>query len=264
MTQPFDPFMRQSMPPFAHPFAHPLVRLAMATLAALMTSACADLPTDSAPQVDAGRSTTMMKALPRKPGELTAVSIYEFRSALPEIEPRGATDMFKTALVASGQFRVVERSRLNEGVLREKQLNASGLGSGQSARERLGEAKYLFEGSITGLNAGETQRSGAVGIAGAQIGGSTNRDMLGIDVRMVEVASGSIVAAVHVQKSITGDSVAFSGLGNLINAALAQRDRSSIYVPDVQLQQQRRQGLDTALRSAIDQAVAELASRFRN
>ena len=35
------------------------------------------------------------------------MTIYEFRSGVTEIPARGATDMFKTALVQSGQFRLL-------------------------------------------------------------------------------------------------------------------------------------------------------------
>lgn len=234
---------------------------AIASIAALVAG-CADVPVQEPARVDAAASTRQLKALPRKTSELIPVSIYEFRSTVSEIQARGATDMFKTALVNSGQFRVVERARLNEGVIREKQLNAGGLSAGRSATQKLTEARYLFEGAITQANAGETQRTGAFGIAGAQIGGSTNRDVIGVDVRVVEVATGDIVAAVTVQKATAGDSVNVSGIGSLIGTVLAQRGKSTTYVPDVQLQQQRKQSLDVALRAAIDQAVAELAERF--
>jgi curli biogenesis system outer membrane secretion channel CsgG len=238
-------------------------RIAIAAIAALVAG-CADVPAQQAVRVDSAASTRQLKALPRKTGDLIPVSIYEFRSGVSEVPARGATDMFKTALVNSGQFRVVERARLNEGVIREKQLNAGGLSGGKSATQKLTEARYLFEGAITQANAGETQRTGAFGIAGAQIGGSTNRDVIGVDVRVVEVGSGDIVAAVTVQKAIAGDSANVSGLGSLLGTVLAQKGKSTTYVPDVQLQQQRKQSLDVALRAAIDQAVAELAQRFEH
>ena len=38
--------------------------------------------------------------------------------------------------------------------------------------------------------------------------------------------------------------------------------RNTAFVPDVQLQQQRKESLDVALRAVIDQAVIELAGRF--
>lgn len=225
-------------------------------------AACANTPRAEAPRVDVAASTQALKQLPRKPGERVAVSIYEFRSTVGEIAARGSTDMFKTALVQSGQFRVVERARLNEGVVREKQLNASGLSSGTSATQVLTDAKYIFEGAITEANAGETQRSGAIRIAGAEFGGSSNKDVLGIDVRVVDVASGEIVNVVTVRKSVASDTTSVSGIGNLIGTVLSRKGRNTAYVPDIQMQQQRKESLDVALRAAIDQAVIELATRL--
>ncbi|MES2958698.1 MAG: CsgG/HfaB family protein [Pseudomonadota bacterium] len=242
--------------------AHPRCARAVAALAAGFLTACASSPAHEAPRVDAAPSASIVKVLPRKAGELTTVSIYEFRSSVTEIPARGTTDMFKTALVNSGQFRVVERARLDEGVMREKQVNASGLSTGKSAKDKLVDAKYIFEGAITQANAGETQRTGAFGIAGAQFGGSTNRDVIGIDVRVVDVATGTIVAVVTVQRAIGSDSSSVSGIGSLIGTVLGQKGKSAAYVPDVQLQHQRKQSLDVALRGAIDQAVVELANRF--
>ncbi len=238
----------------------PLRCAVLATAAAL--AACANTPRSEPPRIDAAASTQTLKRLPRKPGELVAVSIYEFRSTVSEIPARGSTDMFKTALVQSGQFRVVERARLNDGVIREKQLNASGLSAGTSATQVLTGAKYIFEGAITEANASETQRSVAIRFAGAELGGSTNRDVIGIDVRVVDVATGEILNVVTVHKAIASDSASLSGLGNLIGTVLSRKGKNPAYAPDLQLQQQRKESLDLALRAAIDQAVIELASRF--
>ncbi|MGE5338548.1 MAG: CsgG/HfaB family protein, partial [Gemmatimonadota bacterium] len=122
----------------------PIVCTALATAMA----ACADMPYE-APQSDTARTTQALKKLPRKQGERVAVTIYEFRSELPNISARAATDMFKTALVQSGQFRVVERARLNEGVVREKQLQQGGYASGKAAQVQLRGAQYIFEGAVS-------------------------------------------------------------------------------------------------------------------
>jgi curli biogenesis system outer membrane secretion channel CsgG len=227
-------------------------------------SACADMPRSAAPQVDGAHSTQALKKLPRKQGERVAVSIYEFRSAVTEIPARGATDMFKTALVQSGQFRVVERARLEQGVLREKQLGAQGLTAGKAAQQTLREARYLFEGAITDASPTERQRSGAIGIAGAQFGGSSTRDAIGIDVRIIDVASGDIVDVVTVRKTIAGDSSSVSGIGSLLATVRSAAGKSvSPYTPDVRFEQQRKESLDQALRAAIDEAVSVLAQRFQ-
>lgn len=242
---------------------HWALRGAAFAVAATLT-ACSNTPSYEAPQVDSPASLQALRKLPRRTGDRVAVSIYEFRSSVGEIPARGATDMFKTALVQSGQFRVVERARLNEGVIREKQLNASGITSGTSAAQLLTDAKYIFEGAITEANAGETQRSGSLRFAGAELGASTNRDVIGIDVRIVDVASGDILDVVTVSKSITSDSTSLSGIGNLIGAVLTRKSKGkgSDYAPDMQLQQQRKESLDVALRATIDQAVIELSRRF--
>lgn len=222
---------------------------------------CSALPVEP-PQSDVAPTTQALKKLPRKQGERVAVTIYEFRSGLNEISSRAATDMFKTALVNSGQFRVVERARVSEGVMREKQINAQGLSTGNAARQPLGGARYVFEGTLSEANSGEVQRSGDVNIGGMQIGGGSSRDSIAIDVRIVDAASGEVVDAITIRKSLRSDAARVSGVGNLIGTVMAQRGRSSPYTPDVQASQSRREGVDSALRAAIDQAVLELAKRF--
>lgn len=213
-------------------------------------------------QADATVGMQKLKKLPRKPGERVAVTIYEFRSDLPNVSSRSATDMFKTALVQSGQFRVVERSRLNEGVVREKQLQQGGFASGKAGQTQLRGAQYVFEGTLSEANQSEVQRSGGVGIAGMQVGGGSNRDSIAIDVRIVDAGSGDIVDAITVRKSIKSDEASVSGVGNLLGTVMAQRGKSSPYTPDVQAQQRRTEGVDSALRAAIDEAALQLAKRF--
>ena len=237
----------------------------IACLAAVaLLGGCESTPQYAAPQVDAAPSTKAIKKLPSKPGERVAVSIYEFRSSVTEIPARGATDMFKTALVQSGQFRVVEARALDQGVLREKQINAQGMSTGTSAQQPLRDAQYLFEGSITEANPNQTQRSGAVGVAGAEIGGGANKDVIGIDVRIIEVATGDLVDVVTVRKAIASDSIGIGGIGNLIATVRSVAGKTvSPYTPDVRVDQKRRESLDQALRAVIDEAVIVLSQRFR-
>jgi curli biogenesis system outer membrane secretion channel CsgG len=216
----------------------------------------------SQPAVVDSPTTRALQKLPRKQGDRVAVTIYEFRSSVQAVSAAAATDMFKTALVASGQFRVVERARLNQGAVREKQLNAQGLTSGQSAQQQLRAAEYVFEGTISEANASTSQRSGGINIAGMEIGGGGNTDTLAIDVRVVSVANGDILDAIAVSVPISSSSSAVSGVGNLLGSVLAQRGANTTYAPDVHLQTSSREGVDSALRSAIDKAVLELARRF--
>jgi curli biogenesis system outer membrane secretion channel CsgG len=242
----------------------PIVRWIACIAVTAALAACESTPQYASPQVDAAPSTQAIKKLPRKSGERVAVTIYEFRSGVTEIPARGATDMFKTALVQSGQFRVVERARLEQGVLREKQINAQGMSTGTSAQQPLRDAQYVFEGAITEANPNQTQRSGAVGVAGAEIGGGTNKDVIGIDVRVIDVRTGDLVDVVTVRKSIASDSVGISGISSLIATVRSVAGKSvSPYTPDVRVDQKRRESLDQALRAVIDEVVIVLSQRFQ-
>ena len=236
----------------------------IATTLSLLLAACSGTTSSlvQPAQADATAGAQQLKRLPRKQGERVAVTIYEFRSALPTVSGQAATDMFKTALVQSGQFRVVERSRLNEGAVREKQLQQGGFASGKAAQTQLRGAQYVFEGTLSEANQAELQRSGGVGVAGMQMGGGSSQDSIAIDVRIVDAASGDIVDAVTVRKTIRADEAGVAGVGNLIGTVLAQRGRSTPYTPDLQAQQRRAEGVDSALRAAIDEAVLQLAKRF--
>jgi curli biogenesis system outer membrane secretion channel CsgG len=231
-------------------------------LAVALVAGCADVPASAPAVVNGDASARALAALPALKGDRVSVAIYEFRSTVTEIPARGSTDLFTTALVRSGQFRVIERARINEGVVREKQMNASGLTKGDNATQLLTGARYIFEGAITEANTSETARNGGITVAGMQVGGGRNRDVIGIDVRIVDAATGEILDVVTVRKPILGDAFNVSGVGNLVATAMAAKGRNTAFVPDVQYDQQRKQSLDVALRDAIDQAVVTLAQRL--
>jgi len=83
--------------------------------------------------------------------------------------------MFKTALIDSGQFRVVERARIEQTVIREKQLNAAGQSTGSTAQNQLRGAQYIFEGTISEVNGSEKQNQAGVNVAGLNLGGGNNK-----------------------------------------------------------------------------------------
>lgn len=213
-------------------------------------------------QADATTGAQQLKKLPRKQGDRVAVTIYEFRSMLSGMNARTATEMFTTALVQSGQFRVVERSRVNEGVVREKQLQQAGWASGSAAQQPLRGAQYIFEGTVSEANVQESANSGGINIAGMQIGGGKSQDSIVIDVRIIDAANGDVLDALTVRKPVAATSAGVSGVGNLAATILGRRGKDTTYVPDVQAQNQQREGIDSALRAAIEESVLQLARRF--
>lgn len=240
----------------------PTIQRLAPVAAALLVAACsATMPL----RPDAGNLASAATASPRLAhrGDRVAVSIYEFRSSVNEINARGATDMFKTALVANGRFQLVERARLNEGVIREKQLNAAGQSTGSSAQQHLRAAEYIFEASITELSAGDQQSQGGINLGGMQLGGAANVDSLGIDVRIVDASNGDVRDALSLRRPLKSGATQVSGIAALVQTVQGMRGRAaSPLMPDVNLQTSRKDSLDQALRGLIDDAVAQLAARF--
>ena len=202
--------------------------------------------------------------LPRKSSDArVAVAIYEFTSNLPEISPRGATEQFKTALVQSGQFRVVERAKLDRGVVREKQMNAAGQTTGSTSQQQLRGAEYIFEAEITELGSGTRTSSNGVNIGGLQVGGARNNDEFGIDISIVDANTGDVVDAISVRKRLKGTARSVGGIGALINLVRAEKGKGGVaYSPEVQHQSTSKDNFDAVLREAIEEAVYELAKRF--
>lgn len=208
-------------------------------------------------------SPKLSKLTKKTGGERVSVAIYEVSSAVPELQPRGATEMFKTALVKSGQFRVVERAKVSRGVTFEKQLNASRQTTGTVAQSQLRGAAYVFQVEITEINAGASTSSTGLNIGGLQIGGASNRDQIGLDVSIVDAANGDVLDAVNVRKDISSSATSVSGIGALATTVLAQQGKvASPYTPEISHQSSRKGSLDAALREALEAAVHILAERF--
>lgn len=145
---------------------------------------------------------------------------------------------------------------------REKQLQTRGYATGRAAQSQLRGAQYVFEGTVSEANSAERQRSGAVNVAGMQVGGGVTRDSLAIDVRIVDAASGDVLDAITVRKTLVADEGSASGVGNLLATVAGKRGTYSPYTPDVQAHQGRAEGIDSAVRTAIDEVVLQLAKRF--
>lgn len=213
--------------------------------------------------VDNSKSTQKLRNLERSVGQRKVVAIYEFRSSVAEVSARGATDMFTTALLKSGAFSIVERARVQDGVMREKHFNAVGQTSGNAGRKRLAAAQYIFEGTVSEANQGQGQTEGGISFGGMQIGGGGSEDSIGIDVRIVDVGTGAVVDAVNVTKAIGSSGVNVSGIGNLLTTIRNHKGRQqSTYTPDANLKTSRKEGVDRALRACIEVAVAELVERY--
>jgi curli biogenesis system outer membrane secretion channel CsgG len=209
-------------------------------------------------RVDNSASSKELRAIKRQAGAKPAVAIYDFRSAVPEVQAGGAQEMFVTALIKSGAFAVAERQRLNEGVMRERQLNSSGISTGKAAGQ-VAAARYVFEVAVSEANRGASDSAHSFNIGGMTIGGGKSADAIGLDVRIVDVETGLVVDAVNVVKEIEASTMSVSGVGNLLRSVGGMSSPVSV---DGEGRSTRKEGVDRALRACIEVAVAELARRL--
>ncbi len=232
--------------------------LALATALSLTVTTQAQTPA----RVDDSPSAQALKQLKRAPGEKTIVTIYEFRSAVPEVQVAGAQEMFMTALVRSGAFAVAERTRLTEGVMRERQLAAQGVTAG-GAGGQVAAARYVFEVVVSEANAGAAESAQGVNVGGLRVQSGRAADAIGMDVRVVDAHTGLVVDAINVVKEIEATTTQVSGIGSLLNSVSALRGRNVVPVPvDAESRSSRKEGVARALRACIEVAVAELARRL--
>ena len=238
-----------------------MTRQAMMVAAAVLLG-CA-LRLECARAADAAAPVSVLEKLAPKPlNQRVAVAVYEFRSEVSQITAGSATDMFTTALVKSRQFRVVERNRLNETVAQEKRLNAAGQATGTIAQHALRGAQYLFEGAVTEANSAVDSDQGGINIGGLQLGGSKSKDVISIDVRILDADTGDVLDSVTVSRPVKGSSMGISGTAALVSTiAAAHGGTASAYTPDVSAQSASQAGIDATVRGCIEDAVLELTKR---
>jgi curli biogenesis system outer membrane secretion channel CsgG len=243
-------------------FASPArARYALIVLCAVACAAPALAQTPA--RVDDSATAKELKQVQRRAGAKPVVAIYEFRSAVPEVQVGAAREMFVTALIRSGAFAVAERQRLNEGVMRERQLAQGGTtAAAPAAQGQMTAARYIFEVVVSEANAGGNESSGGVNIGGMQVSGGSTADQIGMDVRIVDANTGLVVDAVNVVKKLESSTTSVSGIGSLLNSLASLRGKNLPVPVDADSRSSRKEGVDRALRSCIEAAVAELARRL--
>jgi curli biogenesis system outer membrane secretion channel CsgG len=215
------------------------------------------------PVIDQSKTSQALKSLPRKAlADRMAVTIYDFRSSSTAVTPLAATDMFTTALIDSGQFRVVERAQIQQTILRENQLNAAGQ-SGAAASKHLRGVQYIFEGSVSEANAGEKQALGGINVGGLTLGGGGGKGTIAVDVRILDADTGDVLDSITVRKAIKSSGVNVGGTAAFASSMASLMGKSvSPMTPDVNVLGAQKEGVDKALRACIDASVLQLIKRL--
>jgi curli biogenesis system outer membrane secretion channel CsgG len=210
------------------------------------------------PKKDDSSTSKKLESLPRAKGRRAVVTIYEFRSSVPEVSAAAATDMFMTALVKSGAFAVAERQRLNEGVMQEKQLNAQGQTTGDTANQQLAGAAYIFEGTVSEANAGESKTGLGGTVKGLGVETSGEKAVIGLDIRVIDAKSALLLDAINVRKPVKQSGFSVKGIGSFFKNVTGQKTGGA----DVSIAREKKEGVDQALRACIEQAIYELVQRY--
>jgi len=240
---------------------------AVAAAAMMLAPACAlaGHHDDDSDQPVVEHTTTMnaLEALPRLPvSQRKVVTIYEFRSGAPGVDPTGLTDRFTNAVMQSGAFLVTERQRLMPDIATEKTLNAEGKTTGDTSNQKIAAAQYIFEGVVSASNANQDSQQTSFSLGGATYGNSGQVGKIAITVRVIDADSGLVLDSVVVSKLVRSRAHGISGIGNLANSIAGLGGHSIPLAPDVSTSSSHNEGVDEAVDACIDAAVLELVRRY--
>jgi curli biogenesis system outer membrane secretion channel CsgG len=171
-------------------------------------------------------ATQLLAALP-EPDFKPSVAVFNISDKTGQrqetggaVVTQGATDMLITALMRSRQFKVVDRTNLQD-FMNEQNLKANDRladGEGPELGEMTG-ADYVIDGAITEYQVNKS--TGGIGVKIAGVGGSKEKAVAStaIDIRVIDTTTSEVVWARSLKDKIVGKKIgvqAFSFMGNNI------------------------------------------------
>jgi curli biogenesis system outer membrane secretion channel CsgG len=101
--------------------------------------------------------------------------------------------MLTNELAATGDFRMVERDKI-EDVLAEQNMAASGrIAPGTGARiGKLIGAQYLVTGTVTSYEEDVSSTGGGLSFGGVSLGGKSERAYIAVDLRVIDTETGEV------------------------------------------------------------------------
>lgn len=146
---------------------------------------------------------------PEYHGPKQVIAVLPFENRVSEVYGSmnlgdGLAEILVTELHNSGRFLLVERNAI-QSIVREQELGMSGLVNQETAPAvgQMSGAQFMVIGAITEFNDQAGGGGLTLGFSGGQIGGKVRTAYVGIDVRLVDNATGQIYASYHASEKAT-------------------------------------------------------------
>lgn len=245
------------------------ILVAVAVLGFVLPCGCASTSESAAPQsltADVGNYPSPPPGAPRMRVGVPAFTFsgYGTDATLASV----AGDQLTTLVVRANRFDVIERAQLDQ-VLAEQNLGGVVRADQLAEQGKVGGAQYLMIGKVTnfrvkrantrrgfGLGRVRLPYAGSVGLADFQKSDSSITTEVGVDLRLVDSTTGSIVAA-DTEDFTRTDKVSAFGLEIIGVGASADAD---VQISDDSKGLVLRLALDKCLRDMLPNIDAKLSS----
>ena len=128
---------------------------------------------------------------------------------------RGMSDMLTTALVQSSRYIVLEREKLGAVEAERRRRNPN---------LKIEDADIMVTAAITGFDPGSAGAEGSLsGALGSKLGGllgSVKQARVAMDIRLIDVDTGRVIAATSVEGKATGVGAGITGVGGSLGGGL--------------------------------------------
>jgi curli biogenesis system outer membrane secretion channel CsgG len=135
--------------------------------------------------------------------------------------------MLSNELASTGDFKVVERSKI-EDVLSEQNLAASGrVSAGTGAKiGKLTGAQYLIAGTVTAYEEETASTGGGISFGGVALGGKSEKAYLAVDLRVINATTGEIEFVRTIEGNAKGGGMTIGVFRGGFGGALSQENKT--------------------------------------
>jgi curli biogenesis system outer membrane secretion channel CsgG len=221
------------------------IALLATCMAAVVSAGCAGVPAPGGPAAGAAPSEPAEFTYPKFDGLKKRLAVIKFENKVKTPIPNeswkigeGLTEMLTSELFKTGRFIMVERAALTD-IVKEQELGQTGLVRKETAA-RVGDllgAQLLIAGAVTEFESRSSGGGGGVGYAGFALKLQIENAHVGVDVRLVDAATGQILSSFNADAKAQSRGIGFGanikgvafGSDAFDKTPLGQATREAIY-----------------------------------